>query len=83
MNDRPSKKGLYASIAGVALVALCCFTPVLVLSLAALGLGVWIAYLDRLLLPALIVLGIVLLLVYLKYRRRCKECEITEKTSEP
>jgi hypothetical protein len=34
---KPSKKGLYASLTGVLLVALCCFTPVLVIGLSAEG----------------------------------------------
>ena len=46
---------LKVGIAGSALTALCCFTPVLVWLLAALGLSAWAGYLDPVLLPALAV----------------------------
>ena len=46
---------LQAGIAGSAISALCCFTPVLVWLLAALGLSAWGGYLDSVLLPALAV----------------------------
>lgn len=41
------------SVAGAALTALCCFTPVLVGLLGLLGLGAATGYLDYILLPAL------------------------------
>jgi mercuric ion transport protein len=47
---------LYASAAGTVLVALCCFTPILVITLATLGLVAFTPYLDLVLLPALAVL---------------------------
>jgi len=40
-------------IGGTALAALCCFTPILVIAFTAVGLGVAVAYLDYVLLPAL------------------------------
>ena len=41
-----AKKGFVAAAIGTVLVALCCFTPLLVLVLGALGLGVagWIPH---------------------------------------
>lgn len=39
---------------GAALAALCCFTPVLALSLGALGLSAWLAWADFVLLPLLV-----------------------------
>ena len=42
-------------VAGSILVALCCFTPVLVLLLGAVGLTAWLGWLDYVLLPALAV----------------------------
>lgn len=39
---------------GTALTALCCFTPVLVLSLGALGLSAWLAAADFVLFPLLV-----------------------------
>lgn len=40
---------------GSAVTALCCFTPVLVIGLGAVGLTAWLAWLDFVLLPALFV----------------------------
>lgn len=48
-------------ITGSILAALCCFTPVLVVLLGALGLGALTGYLDYVLLPTLaIFIGIVI-----------------------
>jgi mercuric ion transport protein len=56
MSDR---RLLGVGLAGSALAALCCFTPALVLLLGAAGLSAWLAWLDYLLLPALVLfLGI-------------------------
>jgi hypothetical protein len=48
-----SNKLLRAGIIGALVTALCCFTPVLVLLLGAVGLGALTGYLDYVLLPAL------------------------------
>ena len=45
---------LRVSIIGTVLVALCCFTPILVILLAAVGLSALTGYLDYVLLPALV-----------------------------
>ena len=60
---------LYTSIAGTILVALCCFTPVLVVALAAVGLATITSYLDLVLLPALATLIIVTWISYKRYAR--------------
>jgi len=44
---------LRASVIGTVLVALCCFTPVLVILLGTVGLAALTGYLDYVLLPAL------------------------------
>ncbi|MGH6683051.1 MAG: mercury resistance system transport protein MerF [Pseudolabrys sp.] len=45
---------------GLILSALCCFTPILVVLLGAVGLSAFIGYLDYVLLPAvLIFIGII------------------------
>lgn len=50
---------LKTGIVGSIIVAICCFTLVLVLLLGAIGLSAWLGWLDYVLLPALIVfLGI-------------------------
>lgn len=50
-NDRLLKYGLI----GTVVVALCCFTPVLVILLGAVGLSAVLGWLDFVLLPALAV----------------------------
>lgn len=45
---------LATGIAGAVIAALCCFTPILVVLFAAVGLSAWLGYLDYVLLPALI-----------------------------
>ena len=51
MTDR---KLLCTGAAGSAIAAICCFTPLLVILLGAVGLSAWLAWLDYVLLPALI-----------------------------
>lgn len=54
-----NKTILKTRIIGSAIAAVCCFTPALVLLLGAVGLSAWLAWLDYVLLPALIIfLGI-------------------------
>ncbi len=50
MNDR---KLLRTGIAGSAIAAICCFTPALVVLVAAVGLSAIVGYLDYVLFPAL------------------------------
>lgn len=46
-------------VIGSVIAAICCFTPVLVILLGAVGLSAWLGWLDYVLLPALgIFLGI-------------------------
>jgi mercuric ion transport protein len=59
----------WASILGTTIVALCCFTPVLVVTLGAIGLGAVIGYLDYVLMPALAVMLIITFVSYRRYRR--------------
>lgn len=40
-------------IIGAVLAAICCFTPLLVIGLGALGLSAWLVHADFVLLPAL------------------------------
>jgi mercuric ion transport protein len=58
-----AKKAFISAVVGTVLVALCCFTPVLVLVLSLLGVSFLTPYLDYVLLPALVVLLIVTVLV--------------------
>jgi mercuric ion transport protein len=68
-SSKPSKKGLYAALAGTILVALCCFTPILVITLGAVGLSTFTPYLDYVLLPALAILIVLTFISYNKWRK--------------
>ena len=65
-----NKTILSTGIIGTVIAALCCFTPVLVILLAAVGLSALTGYLDYVLFPAL---GFfVMLTIYALWRRqRC------------
>ena len=67
-----SKTAFIASISGTILVALCCFTPILVILLGAIGLGALVGYLDYVLLPALSISLALTTFYYRRYRRSCK-----------
>jgi mercuric ion transport protein len=64
-SHRHSKKAFIRAVVGTVLVALCCFTPVLVLSMV--GVGFLTPYLDYVLFPALVVMLIVTVLAYRKW----------------
>ena len=59
-------KLLWVGIIGSAIAALCCFTPVLVVLLGAVGLSAAVGYLDYVLLPALAVFIIITIYALLK-----------------
>ena len=65
----PSKKGFYAALAGTLVVAFCCFTPLLVVLLGAVGLSAFTPYLDYVLLPSLAVLIVLTFISYKRWRR--------------
>lgn len=59
---------LRTGITGSVIAAICCFTPVLVILLGAVGLSAWLGWLDYVLFPALaLFLGIT---AYGLWRRR-------------
>jgi mercuric ion transport protein len=67
-----SKTMIKAGIVGTVITALCCFTPVLVILLGAVGFSALVGYLDYVLIPALLVfLGI---LAY-GFSRKSKEVD--------
>ncbi len=57
---------LKVGVIGTLVTAICCFTPVLVIALGAVGLGGLIVWLDVVLLPALAVF--IAILAYALYR---------------
>ncbi len=64
-----SKKTFIAALIGTVLVAICCFTPILVIALAVLGLSLVIPYLDFVLFPVLAILIIITIISYKKWRK--------------
>ncbi len=65
MSDRSL---LRAGLIGTAIVALCCFTPVLMVLAGVVGLAALVGYLDYVLLPAL--LFVIALTAYAMWRRQ-------------
>lgn len=74
--NKPSKRSLYVSAIGTVAVALCCFTPLLVVVLGIAGLSVFTPYLDYVLFPALILCLIIFWYSYKNYKKKCKACKI-------
>jgi mercuric ion transport protein len=59
---------LKTGIAGTVVAVVCCATPILVILFGVLGLSAWVAWLDYVLIPALVVfIGIT---AYALHRRR-------------
>ncbi len=69
---RRAKAGFYAALTGTLAVAVCCFTPLLVLTLATLGLSALTPYLDYVLFPALAILVILTVAAYGRWRRAAR-----------
>lgn len=70
MTDNQKGKGTFLSaVAGTILVALCCFTPLLVILLGILGLSSMTPYLDVVLLPALVIMVILTVLAYRRWKQ--------------
>lgn len=63
------RRSCIAAAIGTAMVALCCFTPLLVGVLGMVGLSVLTPYLDYVLLPALVVLLAVSVISYRKWKQ--------------
>ena len=62
------KKVLRTGIIGTVIAALCCFTPILVAVLGAVGISAWLGWLDYVLFPALAVF--ITLTIYGLYRHQ-------------
>ena len=67
-----SKKGMLTALAGTVLVAVCCFTPILLVLLGAVGLSSFTPYLDLVLLPALGIMIVLTVVSYLRWRKSAK-----------
>lgn len=71
MTEQTDRKLIATGIVGTVIAALCCFTPVLVVLLGAVGLSAWLGWLDYVLLPALAFF--VALTVYAVWRRQRRQ----------
>ncbi len=67
MNNKPL---LRFGIIGTVVAALCCFTPVLVVLLGAVGLSAWLGWLDYVLFPALIIFAAITVYAVARRTRR-------------
>ena len=67
-----SKKGMLSAAAGTVIVVLCCFTPILVILMGAVGLSYFTPYLDMVLLPALFIMIVLTILSYRRWRNSAK-----------
>ena len=72
---------LRASVIGTVLVALCCFTPALVILLGVVGLSAFTGYLDYVLLPALAVF-IGLTIYAVRRKQNADACCVPTRTGE-
>lgn len=63
-------KLLLTGVIGTLVAALCCFTPVLVVLLGAVGLSAVIGVLDYVLLPALFIFAALTVYALVRNRRR-------------
>jgi mercuric ion transport protein len=63
------KKTFLVSLGGTILVAICCFTPLLVVLLGVIGLSSMIPYLDFLLLPAFGIFIIITFVAFLRWKK--------------
>lgn len=73
------KKLLGIGIVGTVIAALCCFTPLLVVLLGAVGLSAMLGWLDYVLLPALAFF--IVLTIYAVYRRQRAQSQTSEHWS--
>ena len=76
MTGQSDRKLIATGIVGTVIAALCCFTPVLVVLLGAVGLSAWLGWLDYVLLPALAFF--VALTVYAVWRRQRRQTTRTD-----
>ncbi len=67
MNDRTLVR---TGLIGAAVAAVCCFTPVLVLLLGVVGLSAWLAWLDYVLLPMLVLFVGITVWALIRQRRQ-------------
>jgi len=80
MNDpeKSYRKRFIAAIVGTGAIALCCFTPILVLGVGLVGLSAITPYLDYVLFPALGIFILVTVRAYQKWKKVQREKTLTQ-----
>jgi mercuric ion transport protein len=74
MSDKSDSKLIATGIIGTVIVALCCFTPVLLVLLVAVGVSTWLGWIDYVLLPALaFFIALTLYAVWRRQRRHANQ----------
>jgi mercuric ion transport protein len=64
-----AKRTFIAALGGTVIIAICCFTPILVITLGFLGLGMMVPYLDFFLFPALGILIIISIVSFVTWKK--------------
>ena len=68
--EKPDSRLLKMGVIGAVILALCCFTPVLVVLLGVVGMSAMLGWLDYVLLPALaFFIGLTIYAVWRRQRR--------------
>lgn len=71
MEKKPSNKLLTTGVVGTIIAALCCFTPILIITLSIVGLSTMAGYLDIVLIPALLIFSGITIYALLKRKQGC------------
>jgi mercuric ion transport protein len=71
-------KLLTTGIVGTIIAALCCFTPLLVVVLGAVGLSAWLGWLDFVLLPALGIFIVITIYAVVQLMKRDRVSEAND-----
>ncbi len=72
MNER---KLLAGGVTGTVITAVCCFTPVLVVLLGAVGLSAWLGWIDYVLFPALALFVAMTAYALIRRRQRSRQSD--------
>jgi len=81
MNVKDPKTLVRVGLVGTVLVALCCFTPILVILLGVVGLSALTGYFDYILFPALTVF--IGLIIYAIWRnQKVNTCHVSAGSGE-
>jgi mercuric ion transport protein len=76
------KNLLKLGIAGTVVTAICCFTPALVVLLSAVGLSAWLAWLDPVLIPLLVVFIAITVFAFMGMASAARHSESSDESSE-